>query len=382
MSVSRLLFLAERFPPDIGGVASSARRISEGLKTLGIAVDVVVWSRYLQPGEVLPPQSETAKVYRIGLYRNWDMTMNHTLNVLEWLHQQHSYDAVWGHYLFPAGFLAVWFAGLQGIESIVSARGNDIDRAAFPPGDFARLQWTLNRADRVTAASRDLGRKINLLCDRDDVIILKNAVDTDIFKPDISPKLRDEFREELGIYPDESVLGFAGELREKKGQQFLLKALSEVRRNRPACLLIVGEVRPSQLGVLQAYEMECPEDAKRVLITGYLSEREAIARYLQICDVFLLPSVWEGMPNALLEAMSCGHCAIASDAGGIPEIITHGENGFILPRHQLNHLGNAVLEFLELEESRKGEISRAARDRILAEFSLPRELERLRGLFD
>lgn len=382
MSVSRLLFLAERFPPDIGGVASSARRISEGLKTLGIAVDVVVWSRYLQPGEVLPPQSETAKVYRIGLYRNWDMTMNHTLNVLEWLHQQHSYDAVWGHYLFPAGFLAVWFAGLQGIESLVSARGNDIDRAAFPPGDFARLRWTLERADRVTAASRDLGRKINLLCDRDDVIILKNAVDTDIFKPDISPEMRNEFREELGIYPDESVLGFLGELREKKGQQFLMKALSEVRQNRPACLLIIGEVRPSQLGVLQAYEMECPEDAKRVLITGYLSEREAIARYLQISDVFLLPSVWEGMPNALLEAMSCGHCAIASDAGGIPEIITHGENGFILPRHQLNHLGNAVLEFLELEESRKGEISRAARDRILAEFSLPRELERLRGLFD
>lgn len=382
MSVSRLLFLAERFPPDIGGVASSARRISEALKELGIAVDVVVWSRYLQPGEVLPPQSETAKVYRIGLYRNWDMTMNHTLNVLEWLHQQHSYDAVWGHYLFPAGFLAVWFAGLQGIESIVSARGNDIDRGAFPPGDFARLRWTLERADRVTAVSRDLGRKIKLLCDRDDTVILKNAVDTDIFKPDISPEMRWQLREELGIFSDEIVVGFLGELREKKGQQFLIKALSEVRRNRPACLLIIGEVRPSQLGILQAYEMECPEDAKRVIITGYLSEREAIARYLQICDVFLLPSVWEGMPNALLEAMSCGGCAIASDAGGIPEIITHGENGFILPRHQLNHLGNAVLEFLELEEARKGEISGAARDRILAEFSLPRERERLRGLFD
>lgn len=382
MSVSRLLFLAERFPPDIGGVATSARRISSALKELGIAVDVVVWSRYLQPGEVLPPQSETAKVYRIGLYRNWDMTMNHTLNVLEWLHQQHSYDAVWGHYLFPAGFLAVWFAGLQGIESIVSARGNDIDRGAFPPGDFARLQWTLERADRVTAVSWDLGRKIKLLCDRDDTVVLKNAVDTDIFKPDISPEMRWQLREELGIFSDEIVGGFLGELREKKGQQFLIKALSEVRRNRPACLLIIGEVRPSQLGILQAYEMECPEDAKRVIITGYLSEREAIARYLQICDVFLLPSVWEGMPNALLEAMSCGSCAIASDAGGIPEIITHGENGFILPRHQLNHLGNAVLEFLELEEARKGEISGAARDRILAEFSLPRERERLRGLFD
>lgn len=380
MPISRLLFLAERFPPDVGGVAISARRISDALRQLGIAVDVVAWSRYLQPGEVLTPQSEVSPAYRIGLYRNWDMTMNHTLNVLEWLHQQHSYDAVWGHYLFPSGFLAVWFAQLHGIKSIVVARGNDIDRGAFPPGDFARLQWTLNRADRVTAVSRDLGRKIKLLCDRDDTVILKNAVDTHVFSPFISPEQRSELREELGIFSDEVVLGFSGELREKKGQKFLLQALSEVRRNRPACLLIIGEVRPSQLGVLQAYEMECPEDAKRVIITGYSSEPETVARDLQICDVFLLPSVWEGMPNALLEAMSCSLCAIASDAGGIPEVITHGENGFILPRHQLNHFGNAVLEFLDLEESRKQEISRSARDRMVAEFSTRRERARLQDL--
>jgi hypothetical protein len=59
------------------------------------------------------------------------------------LHQQKPYHAVCGHYL--AGFLAIWFAQIKGIKSIVSARGNDVDRGIFPPGDFAQTQWTLER---------------------------------------------------------------------------------------------------------------------------------------------------------------------------------------------------------------------------------------------
>jgi hypothetical protein len=55
----------------------------------------------------------------------------------------------------PGRFLAVWFAQIKGIKSIVSARGNDVDRGIFPPGDFARTQWTLERADLITAVSKD-----------------------------------------------------------------------------------------------------------------------------------------------------------------------------------------------------------------------------------
>ncbi|WP_336622357.1 hypothetical protein [Chlorogloeopsis sp. ULAP01] len=65
------------------------------LSQLNIDVDVVTWSRYLQPGEVLPPEPQNQfRVYRIGLYRNWDMTMPHTLNVLDWLYSCCAYDAV------------------------------------------------------------------------------------------------------------------------------------------------------------------------------------------------------------------------------------------------------------------------------------------------
>ncbi|AHJ28732.1 glycosyltransferase family 4 protein [Nodularia spumigena CS-584] len=377
--MKRLLLITERFAPDLGGLASSATRLVTTLCQLGLEVDVVTWSRFLQPGEVLPPESLEAKyrVYRIGLYRHWDMTMPHTLNLLDWLQQTRGYDAVWGHYLFPSGFLATWFAGLKKIPCTVSARGNDIDRQMFPPGDFARLQWTLKNANVITAVSADMCRKIQLLSGRDDVLVLKNAVDTDIFCLSKSSKIT---REQLGIAPDEVVLGFCGELREKKGQQFLLNALTTVRSQRPACLLIIGEVRASQDAVLQVYKTQQPENAQRIIVTGHLSNSGLVAQYLRLCDVYLQPSLWEGMPNALLEAMACGCCCIASDAGGIPEVILHGENGFILPRSQLHKLGEAVLECLTMPVEEKNGIVRAAGDRILNEYSIAQEQQQLQIL--
>lgn len=398
-----LLFITERFPPDLGGVATSAGRITQALCQLGLEVDVVTWSRYLQPGTVLPPDvtaiaTGKLRVHRLGLYRAWDMTMPHTLQVLDWLHQTHAYDAVWGHYGFPAGFLAVWFAEMHQLPSTVSARGNDIDRLLFPPGDFARLQWTLERATVLTAVSQDLRRKIRCLCRRDDTILLRNAVDTQKFsspedsnpaspqgwvargappEPAIAP-----LRSQLGITPKEVVLGFAGELREKKGQQFLLEALTTVQAQRPACLLIIGEVRPAEQAILQTYALQHPEAAQRIIVTGQLPTPELVAQHLQLCDVYLQPSLWEGLPNALLEAMACGCCCLASDAGGIPEVIESGQNGFLVPRSQLNYLGAMVLEVLELDPAARQRIGIAARDRILHHYSLEREQQDLQGVID
>ena len=73
-----------------------------------------------------------------------------------------------------------------------------------------------------------------------------------------------------------------------------------------------------------------------------------MARHLRLCDVVLLPSVWDGMPNALLEAMACGRPVIASDAGGIAEVVEHGVSGLLVPRASLHRLGEAVLELLGL----------------------------------
>ena len=365
----RLLFLSERYPPDWGGVAASAGRIARALAALGHEVDVVTWTRMLEPGRVAREEGAPS-VYRMGRFRGWDMTMPHTQILLDWLAGAESYDAVWGHYLFPGGFLAAWFGRLHGIPGLVSVRGNDIDREMFPPGDFARLGWTLREARLVTAVTRDLARKAGALAGRDDVACLRNAVDTEVFAPGPCAD-----RAKLGIRPDEAVLGFAGELREKKGQRHLLQALGDVQRVRPACLLIIGEVRPS----------EAPQgisEEQRIVITGHLAEAAEVNAHLQLCDVYLQPSLWDGMPNALLEAMAAGCGCIGSDAGGIPEIIEPGVNGMVLPRWQLHRLGEAVLEWLDAAPEHRERIRQAARAHMLAEFSLEGERRQLQALLE
>ncbi|NVJ26007.1 glycosyltransferase [Myxococcus sp. AM011] len=380
----RVLLLAERFPPDIGGLARSGARTAGALARLGARVDVLAWTRTAAPGALstlddageVTPFARGVTLHRLGLFGSSDLSMQHTLDVLDYLHSKRRYDLVWGHYLSPPGFLAVVFAASVGIASTVSARGNDVDQHMFPPGDFARLLWTLQRADVLTAASADLGRKMGLLLGKDArVEVIPNAVDTEVFSPGLAdPALR----ERLGIAPGEVVLGFSGELRHKKGLPFLLSALSEVRRARPACLLVIGEVRPRDAEHLVAYRAEHPEDGARIIVSGALETPEAIAAHLRLCDVYLQPSLWEGMPNALLEAMACACPVIASDAGGIPEAVDHQRNGFLVSKALLNHLGQACLDVLSLSSEHRAAIGSAARRRILERFQSDAEAEVLR----
>ena len=387
--MSRILFLSERFPPDIGGLAASSSRIAGRLAELGHDVDVLAWSRHVPAAKLVDqeyPATEGSegnarpqRVRRLGLYRQWDMSMPVTMNVLEWLHQERNYNLIWGHYLAQAGFLSTWFARSKGIINIVSARGNDIDTEIFPPGDFARLQWTLQNASVVSAVSKRMAEKIRILSHREDVFVLHNAVDSDLFKCNAELQT-DKLRQQLGIAPDELVLGFTGELREKKGIQFLFDAFRQVRAHRPCCLLIIGDVRSQQKPATQLFSAEYPEDAARMIITGHINEPDRVAQFLQLCDLFLLPSLMEGMPNSLLEAMSCSRLCIASDAGGIPEIIKDGENGFILPCALLDRLGTAILELMELSEVEQQSIKSAARKSIEERFTPAQEKNHLSEL--
>ena len=191
----RLLFIAERYPPDLGGVSTSAGRISQALAGNGVDVEVIAWSRNLQPGVVVQEGGNPA-IYRIGRFREWDATLPHTLNLVDWLTSSRSYDAIWGHYLAPAGFLATWIGRIKEIHSTVSIRGNDLDRDMFPPGDFARLLWTLEKAKCITAVTKELACKVAALNGRKDVICLRNVVDTETFRP-LAPDAA--LRERLGI---------------------------------------------------------------------------------------------------------------------------------------------------------------------------------------
>jgi glycosyltransferase involved in cell wall biosynthesis len=367
----------------MGGVATSAGRISRSLAAMDCDVDVIAWTRSLQPGVVAHEDAHedgAPSIYRMGRYREWDATMPHTLNLFDWLCTKHTYQAIWGHYLSPGGFLATWFGRLKNIPTTVSVRGNDLDRDMYPPGDFSRLHWTLNNATCISAVTQDLAAKVTALCGRQDVVWLKNVVDANVFFPISGPSL--ELRGKLGIRPDEIVLGFAGELREKKGQHFLLDALRILRETRPVCLLIIGEVRPSEMPRLMQWTGAGALEDHRVLVTGQLATPSEVNQHLQLCDVYLQPSLWDGMPNALLEAMAAGCGCIGSDAGGIPEAIDNGTNGIILPRWQLHRLPDAVLEWMSSPPEYRDRIRQAARDRAIADYGPAVERRQLQSILE
>lgn len=379
--------ITERFSPDLGGVARSAFRTANAISQLGWAVDVLAWTKSLPAGTLESSTLQSGSgckaklnVHRMGLFSGMDLSMQHTFNVLEWLNDENTYSATWGHYLFPAGYMAVVAGETFGIPSTVSARGNDIDRLMFPPGDFARLVWTMERAKAISCVSADLASKAKMLIrSNHEPYVIPNVVDSSIFDPE-SDQDTSVLREKLGISREESVLGFCGELRHKKGLPFLLKALLEVRANRPACLLIIGDVRPREAAQLNTFALEHPSAASRIVISGNLEEPAEVASHFHLCDVMLQPSVWDGLPNALLEAMACGKIVIASDAGGIPEVVEHGIDGFLIKKALLNQLGRAVEEVLDLDSASKAKISEAARNKVVDFYNHQTEAANLREL--
>src|SRR5437016_2871979 len=113
--VRRVLFITDQFPPSLGGVATSAHRTVLALRTIGHHVDVLAWTRALQPGIV---ESTGDNLYRFGRYRDWDSTFPHSMNLCDWLYSTHRYGAIWGHYLAPGGFFATWLGRYHNTPSI------------------------------------------------------------------------------------------------------------------------------------------------------------------------------------------------------------------------------------------------------------------------
>lgn len=367
-----LVMICERFPPDVGGLATSGARIASTLSRLGYSVDVLIWSRQIPSGLLESESYEGVRIHRLGRFSNWDLTLQHTLNVLDWLNKRNRFNLVWGHYLQPAGFLAVMYAKANGLKSIVSARGNDVDQMMFPPGDFARLKWTLDSATMVTSVSNELARKIRALQGANfQVKTLPNVVDLSIFSSGIPDE---SLREQLGIEKDELILGFSGELRHKKGLPFLPAALAEIRNVRPAVLLVIGEIRAREKSALSAFAAEDPDTATRILSTGHLENPTDVVQHLRVCDIVLQPSIWDGLPNAILEAMACQKLVLASDAGGIPEVIQHEFNGVLVPKTQLHKLGTAILETLDLPVEKRETMELNARKTVEEKFA-PRNEE-------
>jgi len=193
--------------------------------------------------------------------------------------------------------------------------------------------------------------------------VVHNGVDGNRFRPSFEVSTR--IRQELGISCEAPVVGFVGRLVALKDVKTLLLGLEGLISKIPQVHAIIVGSGP-ELVPLREYVAGSAMLRDRVCFTG---PREDVADLLKAMDIFVLPSLMEGMSNTILEAMATGLPVIATNVGGNPEILTDSVCGYLFQPGDVAELRNKLATLLLNREHRKG-FGQEARRRALTKFSL------------
>jgi glycosyltransferase involved in cell wall biosynthesis len=204
------------------------------------------------------------------------------------------------------------------------------------------------------------------------VRVVYNAVNWDKLTTTRTP---DEVRRELAVPPGQVVFTVIATLQEKKGHRVLLDAMASTAELVGAALLVIGdgplrvalETRARELGL---------QDRVR-----FCGTRRDLGNVLSVTDVFVLPSLWEGLPLALLLALGAGRPVVASALAGVPEVVTDGVTGLLVPPGDAAALGAAMARLCNSEDERR-RFGDAARDAVSERFGADHYVRAIAGVYE
>ncbi len=208
--------------------------------------------------------------------------------------------------------------------------------------------------------------------DPDTVFSIPTGVDVDRFQPG---SLNRDVKQELGIQPEQLVVGTISFLRPEKGIDVLIDAISLLKQEFPQiCCLIVGtgQERQKLLAQIQQQQLEAT-----IVLSGF---REDIPELLHAMDVFVLPSLEEGMPQSLLQALAMERAVVASSVGGVPELVRDGKTGFLVSPQDPTALAEKIRLFIQDPVQRKT-MGKAGRQVIVRHHSMESMLTKTEALY-
>ena len=223
---------------------------------------------------------------------------------------------------------------------VVYGRGTDVYSPWLFKNTISKI--IIKNAGAVIALTEDMKQKMNKIYKRD-IIVIPNGLD--ILK--FNNLLKENIRKLMKISNDEKIIIFVGRLHPVKGIEYLIKALELIRqKNAKTKLIIVGDGEEMERLEKLVKELNLTNN---VMFVGRISN-EDIPKYMTLSDVLVLPSLKEGFPITLLEAMASGLPIIATNVGGVPEIIKNGENGFLVEPKNPEAIAEKVLLLFENNE--------------------------------
>jgi glycosyltransferase involved in cell wall biosynthesis len=293
------------------GESDSPKEFVTAARDLGLAVEIIPERRRFDLG-VLPKLKKIINTYSPGI------VVTHSVK---------SHFLLWRSHIsrqYP------WVAFHHGYTSTDRKMRvyNRLDR------------WSLPATDRIItvcqAFARDLSRNTGVALD--DISVQHNSI-----RPRLTDTKAQAVRSRFGIAADESLILAVGRLSKEKAHIDLIAAFNGLRKSAPevnAKLMIVGE--GPERGRLEAAadSLGCKES---VVFAGQSSD---VWPFYFAADVFVLPSHSEGSPNVLLEAMAAGIPIVATEAGGVPEMVEHNQSALLVPANDPRALAAAIARVL------------------------------------
>jgi glycosyltransferase involved in cell wall biosynthesis len=278
------------------------------------------------------------------------------------LHAERPIDVIDAHYVYPDGYAAVLLAERLNVPVVITARGADINLFSQMPLIRPLIRKALTRADGVIAVSRALKRRmIELGVEADKIAVISNGVDREVFYP----RNQVEMRRKLGLDLQSRIIITVGALVPVKGFDRLIDAMALMRhsmRDANAKLYVVGE--GPQRAALESRIAKRDLDSC-VFLVGQRPQSE-LAEWYSAADLFCLASHREGCPNVVIEAMACGLPVVASDVGGVGELISRQNYGRVIASPTAEKLVEAITEALKTNWDRDA-ITRAGAARSWAD---------------
>jgi N-acetyl-alpha-D-glucosaminyl L-malate synthase BshA len=272
-------------------------------------------------------------------------------------------DILHMHYAIPhatsAWIAQEMLAGEREVPVATSLHGTDITLVGLHPSFHAITRFSILKSQGLTTPSRFLKEETvrDFGVPADTIDVIPNFVDGEMYRPDKEPCHRATLAPE-----GERILMHVSNFRPVKRVVDVVEVFYRVRKELPARLVLVGD------GPDRPRAMERVEELGLQHHVTFLGKHASVDELLPCCDVFLLPSAKEAFGLAALEAMACGAPVVASRVGGIPEVVLHGEGGYLAPVGDVDEMARAAVHFLS-DDGRLARAREAARAHALEHFS-------------
>jgi L-malate glycosyltransferase len=305
-----------QYPPHIGGVSSHTYLLSHELKERGDEVYVLTYP-HPEVEDVDGVKVETAFAPNIKGLRGFFFFISSFFKLISMV-RHYNIELIHAHFLLPPGLIGVGVGKILGKKTAVTAHGSDLLIQSENPILKALIKLVISKTDYMLVVNKTLKDKaLELGVNPEKVYVTPNAVDIIKFNPQ-----NKELPSGIKISQDKPVILFVGNLVFQKGVEYLLE--SKKLMNCDVQLLIVGDgqLRPK-------LEKKVEDDEIQDVI--FVGARRDIDKIMPSADLFVLPSVSEGFPISILEALASGLPVVATKVGGISEVVDESVGLIVKP---------------------------------------------------